>query len=45
MPNNIMSSHYNTLNGHAMLDDTEEGPLMSKANMNDYSFHNNNSNL
>ena len=37
----MMSPHYQTLNSHSNLDDTEEGPLNAKANMNDYSFINN----
>lgn len=38
---NLMSSHYNTSmpNGNAY-DDTEEGPLNAKSNMNEYSFVN-----
>jgi hypothetical protein len=42
MPSNMISSHYHT--SHNMLDDTEEGPINTKANMNDYSFQNNTSN-
>ena len=40
IPSNFLSSHYHTSNGN-MFDDTEEGPLNAKANMNDYSFHGN----